>query len=212
MRPSARASWRSARFIVIDVETTGLDARRDEIISFAAVPVEEARVVVAERVRGLVRPRIAPPAASVEVHGLRAADLEAAPAAPEALAPLLPVLEGRIPVTHRSWVERTFLSPVLRSLGSGLARRGVDTALLWRLLCIERGEDDPGWRTLTAIATALGLPFHRPHEAEGDALTTAQVFLALATHLESHGRGSVRELTGAADRVRGWQLWHPGTG
>jgi hypothetical protein len=27
----------------------------------------------------------------------------------------------------------------------------------------------------------MGLPSHRPHVAEGDALTTAQVFLALAT-------------------------------
>ena len=30
----------------------------------------------------------------------------------------------------------------------------------------------------------LGLPVHSPHVAEGDALTTAQLFLALATHLD----------------------------
>ncbi len=52
-------------------------------------------------------------------------------------------------------------------------------------------------RPLGDIAAALGLPAHRPHVAEGDALTTAQVFLALATHLEAHGRVTVRTLTGA---------------
>lgn len=204
------ASWRSASFIVIDVETTGLDAGRDEIISFAAVPVEAGRVIAAETVSGLVRPRIPPPPESVEIHGLRSADLEAARSAPEALAPLPDAVRGRIPVAHRAWVERAFLAPRLRELGLRPARRMVDTALLWRLLCIERDARDPGWWTLEAIAAALELPVHRPHEAEGDALTTAQVFLALATHLESHGRGSVRELSGADAHLRGWRLWNPG--
>jgi DNA polymerase III epsilon subunit-like protein len=34
------------------------------------------------------------------------------------------------------------------------------------------------------MARALGLPAHRPHHADGDALTTAQAFIALATHLD----------------------------
>jgi DNA polymerase III epsilon subunit-like protein len=38
--------------------------------------------------------------------------------------------------------------------------------------------------SLTALAEELGLPVHRPHAADGDALTTAQVFLALATELD----------------------------
>ena len=84
----------------------------------------------------------------------------------------------------------------------------VDTALLWRLLCIDRGEGDPGTTALSDVASGLGLPVHRQHEAEGDALTTAQVFLALATHLEAHGRGSVPVLVGARWHVRGWQLFH----
>lgn len=191
------------------METTGLDPRRDEVISFAAVPVEEARIVAGAAVRGLVRPRVPPPASSIEVHGLRPADLDAAPAAPQALEPLVGALRGRIPVAHAAWVERAFLAPHLRALGFRLPRRAVDTALLWRMLSIARGQEDPGWWALSALAGALDLPAHRPHEAEGDALTTAQVLLALATHLEAHGRATVGALTGARWYVRGWQLWHP---
>jgi DNA polymerase III subunit epsilon len=201
-------SWRGARFLVVDVETTGLDPERDEIVSFAALPIDEGRVLTAAGVGGLVHPDTPPAPSSVEIHGLRAADLAAAPAGAEALHPLAAAIRGRTPVAHAAWVERAFLKKPLGVLGTRMPRRMVDTALLWRLLCIQRGDGDPGWCALSTVAEALGLPAHRPHVAAGDALTTAQAFLALATHLEARGRGSVRELTGAAWFLRGWQLVH----
>ena len=197
-------SWREARFIAIDVETTGLDPRRDEVISFAGIPIESARIIAAESLHGLVRPRTTSTSASFDVHRLRAVDLAAAPRAPEALAPLAARMRGRVPVVHASWVERTFL----RKAGCPLPRRIVDTAVLWRLLSLERGEPDPGTCSLSAISSALGLPSHRPHEAEGDALTAAQIFLAMATHLEARGHGTVRALTSARRDLRARQLWH----
>jgi DNA polymerase III subunit epsilon len=197
--------WRDARFIAIDVETTGLDPRRDEVISFAGIPIESARIVAAETVHGLVRPHAASLGASTKIHGLREHDLAGAPRAPEALAPLAALMRGRVPVVHASWVERTFLAKA----GCPLPRRIVDTAVLWRLLSIERGERDPGTCSLSVIAAGLGLPAHRPHSAEGDTLTAAQVFLAMATHLEPRGRATVRDLTRARRDLRAWQWWHP---
>jgi DNA polymerase-3 subunit epsilon len=197
-------SWRDAAFIAIDVETTGLDRRRDEVISFAGIPIESARIIAPEAVQGLVRPHAASLGASTKIHGLREDDLAGAPQAPEALAPLAALMRGRIPVVHASWVERTFL----RKAGCPLPRRVVDTAVLWRLLSLERGERDPGTCSLSVIAVALGLPTHRPHAAEGDALTAAQVFLAMATHLEARGFATARALTGARRNLRARQLWH----
>jgi DNA polymerase III subunit epsilon len=198
------ASWREARFIAIDVETTGLDPRRDEVISFAGIPIEGSRIIASESVHGLVRPYTSSTSASIEIHRLREDDLAGSPRAPEALAPLAARMPGRIPVVHASWVERTFLSKA----GCPLPRRIVDTAVLWRLLSIERGARDPGTCSLSTIAAALGLPAHRPHQAEGDALTAAQVFLAMATHLEGRGHGTVRAMTRARWTLRAWQLWH----
>jgi DNA polymerase-3 subunit epsilon len=200
----ASPSWREARFIAIDVETTGLDPRRDEVISFAGIPIESARIVAPEAVSGLVRPRDATTGASTEIHGLRDRDLTSAPQAPDALAPLAVAMRGRIPVVHAQWVERTFL----RKAGCPLPRRIVDTALLWRLLSVGRGDRDPGTCSLSTIAWGLGLPAHRPHTAEGDTLTAAQVFLAMATRLEPLGRSTVRELTRARRELRAWQTWH----
>lgn len=195
--------------MAIDIETTGLDPRRHEVISFAALPIEQGRILAGGAVRGLVRPESPPPRTAVEINGLRSPDLAAAPAAPDALAPLAGALARGIPVAHVAWVERSFLGPHLRRLGHRFPLRVIDTALLWRLLSIQRGEGDPGQRPLSDIAARLGLPSHRPHVAEGDALTMAQAFLALATHLEELGSGSLRALTGAHWQLRGWQLWHP---
>jgi DNA polymerase III subunit epsilon len=208
LRPRRRTSWRAARFVVVDLETTGLDPRRDGVISFAAVPVEGGRIVVGETVTGLVRPAAPPPPPSIEVHGLRAQDLAAAAPPPGALEPLVRAMRDRILVAHVAGIERAFLRPHLRLPERWLPRRAVDTALLWRLLGIHRGEGDPGPCSLAELAASLGLPAHRPHDAEGDALTTAQAFLALATHLEAHGRGTVAALTGAGWFVRAWRLVH----
>lgn len=201
-------SWRAGRFVVVDLETTGLDPRRDGVISFAAVPVEGGRIVVGETVTGLVRPAAPPPPPSIEVHGLRAQDLAAAAPPPGALEPLVRAMRDRILVAHVAGIERAFLRPHLRLAERWPPRRAVDTALLWRLLGIHRGVGDHGPCSLAELAASLGLPAHRPHDAEGDALTTAQAFLALATHLEAHGRGTVAALTGAGWFVRAWRLVH----
>jgi DNA polymerase-3 subunit epsilon len=206
-----RPSWRDSRLLVVDVELTGLDRARDEVIAFGAVPIEGGRIVAGCMVEGLVRPRRNPTAESVEIHGIRPQDLEQAPPPPEAFAPLAAALPGATPIAHAAWVERAFLGPALRGAGSRLPRRMIDTAELWRLLGIVRDSRDPGYRPLREITDALGLPTHHPHQALGDALTTAQVFLALATHLEALGQGSLHDLTHAGDRIATHATFHGGS-
>jgi DNA polymerase III subunit epsilon len=203
-----RASWRESRLLVVDVELTGLNRDTDELIAFGAVPIEGGRIMAGAMLEGLVRPKRQPTAVSVEIHGIRPQDLESAPSLPDAIAPLVEALRGTVPIAHAAWVERAFLGPGLRSAGSKLPRRRTDTAELWRLLGIARESRDPGYRPLREITDALGLPTHHPHQALGDALTTAQVFLALATHLEALGLGALREMTNAAHRITTHATFH----
>ena len=195
-----RGPWRQARLVSVDVETTGLDPQLDRVISFGAVPIVQGRIGSGGAVYGLVNPQRDLPSQSIVIHGIRPQDLLEAPTAPEALRPLAEIVRGAEVIAHAEWVERGFLSKPLRSLGVRLPRKLIDTAQLYRLWEVERGRPDPGFRSLGDVAEALGLPAHRPHHALGDALTTAQVFLALATHLEQGGRGSIRGLR-SADRV-----------
>jgi len=80
----------------------------------------------------------------------------------------------------------------------------IDTAALaaelWR-----RGRGSVTDTTdLSSLARSLGLPVHRPHHADGDALTTAQVFLALASHLDALEPQSVGSLQRYGNRARDW--------
>jgi DNA polymerase-3 subunit epsilon len=201
-------SWRDARLVCIDVELTGLDPRTDEVIAFGAVPIENGRIQAAGAVEGMVRPSASRRAASIEIHGIMPRDLDGAPPLAEALAPLVTAISGRTPIAHAAWVERAFLGPALRRAGGRLPRGIIDTAMLWRLLGILRDEVDPGYRQLQQITDALGLPSHHPHQALGDALTTAQVFLALATRLQALGHGKLSDMVHADRRVATHGHWY----
>ncbi len=199
---TGRTPWREARLVAIDVEATGLDARSDRVISFGAVPIERGRILAGEAVYGLVNPEREVPAESIVIHGIRPQDLLDAPVMPEALRPLAELVRGAEVIAHAEWVERRFLSAPLRGLDARLPRTLLDTAQIFRLHEVEAGRPDPGVCSLASIAATLGLPAHRPHHALGDALTTAQVFLALATHLERSGQGTLRRLRSAEQTLR----------
>ena len=129
---------------------------------------------------------------AIRIHGLRPADLEDAPALAEVLDELLAALDGRILVAHVASIEREFLSRAFESHGVRLRGPVVDTArLAASVLGDGNGRNPPG---LSDVAARLGLPVHRPHHAEGDALTTAQAFLALARRLEERGPQTVGSL------------------
>jgi DNA polymerase III subunit epsilon len=199
--PAGRTPWREAAYCAVDLELSGLNPKRDEIISFAAIPIEEGRVQLSGSVEGRVRPQHGVSAASVRVHGLRVGDLADAPPLDVAIDPLLATVAGRIPVVHVAWVERRFLGPALRRQGLRLRRTMIDTSVLGSLWLHERDGRSPSQLALEELAGALGLPSHRPHEALGDALTTAQAFIALATHLDARAPQSVGSLVSAGRRL-----------
>ena len=196
--PAGRTPWRQAAFCVVDLETTGLDPRRDAIVAWCAVPVDGGRVKLAGAREGLARPARPVPAESIRIHGLRELDLADAPPLEEAADALLEALAGRVLVAHAAWVERAFLRRALRGRGARLRGPVVDTSVLGRLWLAGRDGHAPATLSLGALAEALGLPTHRPHRAAGDALTTAQAFIALATRL---GDETVRSLAGAGQRL-----------
>ena len=173
------------------------------------MPIDAGRVVAGNAVYGLCRNTRPLPEESVLVHGIRTVDLADAPPLDEAIAPLVSVMSGRVLVAHAAWIERSFLAPVLKHLGLRAPpahhRHPGPRA---SCLALERGPT-AGVTSLGDLAHSLGLPVHRPHHALGDALTTAQVFIALATHLDAYSAQTVRSLGQAKRRAQSLALYPP---
>jgi DNA polymerase III subunit epsilon len=167
-------------------------------------------VHLGEAVYQLVRPGGEISEDSIRVHGIRALDLEQAPPLDEAIETLLDAIAGRALVVHMAAVERTFLGRALRQDGVRLRGPLVDTEVLGRLWLHDRDGRPLEHLALGELASALGLPADRPHDALGDALTTAQVFIALASHLDSAHRETVGSLARASHRLESLRLFHRG--
>jgi DNA polymerase III subunit epsilon len=190
-RAIRRASWRDSAFASLDFETTGLDVRRDDVVSFGVVPVLGGRVVLREAVHRLVAPSVPSSPASVRIHGLLPWELAGAPPVEEARAELTAALDGRILLAWFAELEVAFLSRIFDTGERPWWRRTVDVRRL--AIAVERAPADSRL-TLTAAAGRFDVPVTSPHEALDDALVTAQLFLVLADRLDRMGAGRVGDL------------------
>ena len=182
-----RSSWREASYLAIDVETTGLDLRRDSIVSVGSVGISGGRIVGGDTYYSLIRPACPVSVASMRIHCLRPADLENAPAAHDVGQQVAAKLAGRIVIAHAAWIEKAFLNRLLRQAGLRFTAPVIDTAALARALGYARDGSHGREPSLELLARQLALPVYAPHHALGDAITTAAVFLALATKAGTGG-------------------------
>jgi DNA polymerase-3 subunit epsilon len=205
--PRKRLPWVAGRWCAVDLELTGLDRDRDEIISFGAIPIDDGRARLGAAVSGLVRPVGELSEESIRVHGIRAEDLARAPLLSDAIGPLLEAITGRLLVVHNASIERTFLGRALREQRVKLRGPLIDTEVLGLVWLHERDGDSRRGVGLGDLAAELGLPAERPHDALGDALTTAQVFIALAAHLDALRAETVGSLADAGRRLESMRVF-----
>ena len=188
-RSLRRSHWRRAPFAALDFETTGLDYRRDSVVSFGVVPVRAGRVVVGEGVHQLVTPAVASTTASMKIHQILPRDLELAPPLEAASGALRDALEHAFLLTWYADVELVFLQRTFGGRRRTWSRRTVDVLRL----ALELEHADPDSRYgLSVTANRYGVPVANAHDALDDALVTAQLFLVLASKLEERGFGTVR--------------------
>jgi DNA polymerase-3 subunit epsilon len=175
-------------FVAIDVETTGLDPRRDVLVSVAAVPFVGG--LPAPGFTSLVAPGRPIPASATAVHGLTDRDVEGAPAAGIVVAQLDARCADRVLVGHDIAFD-------LAVLGAARAARAttpaailaIDTRHLFRAL--HGGRSDS---RLEIVAARLGVSTDGRHTAEGDARMAGRVLIALLPALRARGVRTVADL------------------
>jgi DNA polymerase-3 subunit epsilon len=186
--------WREASFAVLDFELTGLDLRRDHVLSLGLVPVERGRARLASSLYLVVRPPVPVSPESIRVHGITPGELADAPALDDVADRLLSALEGRLLVAHAAGIELAFLERLYEGTGRRPPRRAIDVIDLAAELVARRGEPPLESPRLAYLAGRFGVPVTRTHHAFDDALVTAELFLVLATGLSSLGLSTIRDL------------------
>jgi DNA polymerase-3 subunit epsilon len=208
-QPDDQLAWREARWCAVDLELTGLNPRSDEIIAIGAVPIDEGRLALGDSLYTLARPDRPPRGPAVLIHKLVSGELADAPPVSEAIDLLLDTMAGRVPVFHTAAVERAFLGQEFRRLHVRLPAE-ADTEVLGRLWLRERDGASLGGISLGRLAQTLGQPTEPQHHALGDAMTTAQVFIALASHLDADEPQTVQTLRAASQLPRAIGRFAPG--
>jgi DNA polymerase-3 subunit epsilon len=177
--------------LAVDIETTGLDAEQDRVLSIGWVPVDGRDIVLAGARYRIVRPDGDDPVGpSATVHKLTDDDVAAGIPLADAVADLLADLAGRVLLVHFGRIETEFLGRACERLwGAGMPWPVVDTLQLQHRLVTTAWQPDPpaGALRLWTARERYGLPHNGPHHALADALACAELFLAQTAEL-GHGR------------------------
>ncbi len=185
--PDADTPLSQTDFVAMDFETTGLDARKNDIISIGIVPFTLQRIHLRQAQQWTLRPRHNMDEESVIIHGITHSDIIAAPDLEHILDEFLPCISGKILVVHYRHIERDFLDLALkRRIGEGIEFPVIDTLEienqiqrraaggLWNRL---QGKRMPSLR-LAQSRERYGLPHYAPHHALTDAIATAELLQA----------------------------------
>lgn len=167
-------------WVALDIEATGLNPRRDDILSLAAVRGDGERLRLRERLDLVVRSSSTRIGEAVRYHRLRPADLRDAPTPEQALEALLRFIENRPIVGYCIDFDRRVIDRVLRPhLGFGLPQTVIDVRDGYRRWLARTRPEIPPEANLDVIAAALGVPIFQRHTAMGDAVTAGLIQLRL---------------------------------
>lgn len=159
-------------YVCIDLETTGLDPKRDKIIEIGAVKVEHNKIV--EEWETYINPDRKLEGRIVELTGIRDEQLSQAPGIGEMLPKLLAITEGEVLLGHRVMFDYSFIKKAAVDHKTSFERSGIDTLKIARkyLTGLES-------RGLGYLCRYYGIE-HNAHRALEDARATVRLYQKLA--------------------------------
>lgn len=169
--PPGVCSLREQRWVVLDLETSGLNPSRDQVLSIGAVAIEDGAIDFSQQFERTLHRPTQKTNASVLIHGLGPSALAAGCDPAEALLDLLEFI-GTSPVLafHAPFDQRMLARALKQSLGYRLQQHFLDVAELAPMLnpdTVLREARLDDW------VARFGLHIEERHHASADAQVTA---------------------------------------
>ncbi|RLA09041.1 MAG: hypothetical protein DRQ51_00205 [Gammaproteobacteria bacterium] len=173
-------------FIVLDFETTGLDLKKDVILSFGWTLIKNNKINLGASCHYLINVKQKLKKDAVTVHQITDDKLQDGFVVEDILPKLLEVIKGRVVVAHHDIIEKTHLQKTCQKLYDyKIPVIFADT------MKIEKRELDrrnipvvANQLRLFNIRSNLSLPKYNAHSAIEDAIATAELFLAQISHMQ----------------------------
>ncbi|MBM7070645.1 3'-5' exonuclease [Shewanella sp. 202IG2-18] len=185
--PKLNTPLSECEFLAMDFETTGLNSKKDSIISVGTVPFNLQRIYLNAARQWEVKPRTKLTSDSIVIHGITHNDIADAPDFSNVIPELLETMKSKVIVVHYHPIERQFLNKaLLHALKEGIEFPVIDTLELEHQIQQQiasgflnrlRGKKVPSIR-LQQSRKRYGLPTYTPHHALTDAIATAELLQA----------------------------------
>lgn len=190
---------KDTKFCVIDLETTGLNTKTDEMIAFACMPVQELKILVNNAYYTLIKPEKYN-IESMKYHGISVDDLKNAPSFKEVAYKILETLDGII-VGHSVEFDYRFLKKSFKKIGIKFKKNIIDIVLIEKWLA-KKTIDPELDLTIEGLMKRYGLNDYYRHNAFADAFFTAQIFQFETLKLSRYGIDSAKKLLKIVNKVK----------
>lgn len=171
---------RNDEVVVFDTETTGLDPRKDEILSIGAVLIRDNLIVTSETFEIFLKPSKRISSESIAIHHIRPCDLNEAVEPEVGIDAFLRFIGGRKLVGYYLEFDVAMVNRYLKPwLGVVLPNEQVEVSALYfdkKIGLIPQGNIDLRFNT---ILRELNVPNMGQHNAVNDAIMTAMIYQKL---------------------------------
>ena len=166
--------------VVFDTETTGLNPKKDEILSIGAVKIKNNKILISQTFEVYLKNTGDINALSIQIHGIRPCDLKNAKEPSEGIKEFLNFIRGATLVGYYLEFDVAMINKYIKPmLGITLPNKMVEVSEIYfdkTITFIPQGNIDLRFDT---ILQNCKIPNMGVHNAVNDAIMTAMIYLKL---------------------------------
>lgn len=182
--PAKSTFSHEVQYLAVDLEMSGLDANKDQILSIGFVPIIDRQVVISRASHHIIKVEHVDLSETAPIHHLRDLDLVKGGSLEAAMSSLLSALQGKIMVLHHAPLDSAFLNIACQKLyGVPLLSPIIDTLSIERNRTRMRDSNSDLSLRLGESRRRYNLPDYKSHNAIIDAIATAELWLAQLSHI-----------------------------
>ncbi|SHE93187.1 DNA polymerase-3 subunit alpha [Caldanaerobius fijiensis DSM 17918] len=176
-----------SEFVVLDIETTGLNSRKDCITEIGAVKIRGKEIV--DRFSTFVNPGVKIPDNIVKLTGITDDMVKDAPSVEQVMKEFKAFVGKAVLVAHNAEFDITFIKGKAQMSGIQFDNPVLDTLQLARGMF-----PDLKNHKLDTVAEFLNVDLKNHHRAVDDAQATADIFIKCLKILQDNGISTLKEL------------------